>query len=112
VYDASNETLDLVERVEHRHTGIIGQRTPADFKVNKIKSDRELRRNPNYVPEFVNYPIKITNIPVELSEEDIAKAEEMIGNGFAKDIGECLRVALMMWYSRNRTSKASGRLRY
>jgi uncharacterized protein len=112
VYEASNETLQLVEGVERRHTGIIGQRTPADFKVNKIKSDRELHRNPNYVPEFVNYPIKITKIPVELSEEDIAKAEEMVNNGFARDVGECLRVTLMMWYSRNRTSKASGRLRY
>lgn len=112
VYGSSNETLQLVERVERRHTGITGQRTPADFKVNKIKSDRELHRNPNYVPEFVNYPIKVRNIPVELGEADLAKAEEMVANGLAKDIGECLRVALMMWYSRNRTAKASGRLRY
>ncbi|HSE90386.1 MAG TPA: urea carboxylase-associated family protein [Candidatus Binatia bacterium] len=112
VYGSSNETLQLVERVERRHTGITGQRTPADFKVNKIKSDRELRRNPNYVSEFVNYPIKVRNIPVELGEADLAKAEEMVANGLAKDIGECLRVALMMWYSRNRTAKASGRLRY
>jgi uncharacterized protein YcgI (DUF1989 family) len=112
VYGASAETLEIVENIESRYSGIPGQRTPADFKVHKIKSDRELGRNPNYIPEFINYPLKATPIPVELSEEDFAKAEAMVVKGFAKDVGECLRVALMMWYARNRTPKASGRLRY
>ena len=112
VYGASEETLQIVESIESRHTGISGQRTPADFKVNKIKSDRELRRNPNYVPEFINYPLKTRPIRVELDQKDFAKAEAMVAKGFAKDISEGLRVALMMWYSRNRTAKASGRLRY
>jgi uncharacterized protein len=112
VYGASDETLRRVEGIERRYSGIPGQRTPADFKVNKIKSDRELRRNPNYKPEFINYPLKATPIRVEISEEDFAKAEAMVANGFAKDVAECLRVAFMMWYVRNRTPKASGRLRY
>jgi hypothetical protein len=112
VYGASDETLHMVENIESRYSGIPGQRTAGDFKVNKIKGDRELRRNPNYVPEFINYPLKPTPIRVELSEEDFAKAEAMVGKGFAKDVSECLRVAFMMWYARNRTAKASGRLRY
>jgi uncharacterized protein len=112
VYGASDETLQIVESIESRHSGIPGQRTPADFKVKKIKGDRELRRNPNYVPEFINYPLQVTPISVDVSEEDFAKAEAMVAEGFAKDVGECLRVALMMWYARNRTPKASGRLRY
>ena len=112
IYHASDETLHLVESIESRHNGIPGQRTPVDFKVNKIKSDRELHQNPNYVPEFINYPLKTRAIPVELNEEDLAKAEAMVAKGFAKNVAECLRVALMMWYARNRTAKASGRLRY
>jgi len=112
VYGASEETLQIIENIESRYSGIPGQRTPADFKVNKIKSDRELHRNPNYVPEFINYPLKTRPIRVELDDNDFAKAEAMVAKGFAKDVSECLRVALMMWYSRNRTAKASGRLRY
>ena len=112
VYGASEETLQIVESIESRHTGTPGQRMPADFKVNKIKSDRELRRNPNYVPEFINYPLKTRPIGVELDQNDFAKAKTMVAKGFARDVSECLRVALMMWYSRNRTAKASGRLRY
>ena len=57
VFEASDETLARVKEIERQNTGFKGQRTPDEFKVNKIKADRELRRNPNYVPEFVNYPI-------------------------------------------------------
>src|SRR6476646_11154433 len=36
------------------------QRSPADFKIKSIKADRELRRDPSYLPEFTNVPIRIT----------------------------------------------------
>ncbi len=112
VYGSSQETLQMAEDIEWRNTGFKGQRTPADFKVCKIKADRELHRNPNYVPEFVNYPITLRAIPVELNEEELAKAEQMVAKGFAKNVGECIRVAVMMWYARNRMPSAGGRLRY
>jgi hypothetical protein len=79
-----------------------GQRTPDGFKVNKIKADRELRRNPNYVPEFVNYPIETKPIPVSLSAEDLSKAKQLVDAGVGKDIAEVIRIGVMLWYMKNR----------
>lgn len=111
VYDASPETLRLVEDIERRHTGFKGQRAPADFKVNKIKADRELRRNPDYVPEFVNFPIVAKAIPVQLSQEEFAKAQELVNRGLGKDAGEVIRIAMMLWYIRNREPSPATRFR-
>ena len=111
VYDASQETLRLVEDIERRHSGLKGQRTPADFKVNKIKADRELQRNPNYVPEFINYPIALKAIRVELSQEEFAKAQELVTKDLGKDVGEVIRIAVMLWYIRNREPNRGGRFR-
>ena len=100
-----------MEDIERRHSGLKGQRTPADFKVNKIKSDRELRRNPSYVPEFINYPIALKAIRVELSQEEFAKAQELVTKDLGKDVGEVIRIAVMLWYLRNREPNRGGRFR-
>ena len=111
VYDASQETLALAENIERRNSGFRGQRTPAEFKVNKIKADRELRRNPNYVPEFVNYPITSKPIPVELSKEELAQAGQLVAAGLGKDVAEVIRIAVMLWYMKNREPGRGGRFR-
>ncbi|OGQ74551.1 MAG: hypothetical protein A3G40_02365 [Deltaproteobacteria bacterium RIFCSPLOWO2_12_FULL_57_22] len=111
VYDASEETLRLVEDVERRQTGFKGQRTSADFKVNKIKADRELRPNPNYVPEFVNYPITLKAVRVPLGREELAKAQELVAGGLGKDLGEVVRIGVMLWYGKNREPARGGRFR-
>ena len=43
-----------------------------DFRNAVIKADRELRRDPAYRSEFPNTPIRITELPVALSEEELA----------------------------------------
>jgi uncharacterized protein YcgI (DUF1989 family) len=102
VFDASDETLARVEEVERHNTGFQGQRTPDEFKVNKIKADRELRRNPNYVPEFVNYPITTKRIQVPLSAEELAKTNQLLEVGLGKDVAEVIRIGVILWYMRNR----------
>jgi len=111
VYDASDETLTQVKEIERRNTGFKGQRTPDDFKVNKIKGDRELHRNPNYVPEFVNYPITVKPIQVSLDAEELAKAKRLVAVGLGKDVAEVVRTGVMLWYMRNREPGQGGRLR-
>jgi hypothetical protein len=111
VYEASDETRAQVAEVERQHTGFKGQRTPAEFKVNKIKADRELRRNPNYVPEFVNYPITTKPIQVSLNTEQLAKAKKLVGSGLGNDVAEVIRTGVMLWYMRNREPGRGGRVR-
>ena len=109
VYAASQETLARVEEIERRHLGLKAQKTPDQFKVSKIKTDRELRRNPNYVPEFVNYPITSKSIPVSLNGEPLEKAKRLVEVGFGKDVAEVIRIAVMLWYTANREPTRGGR---
>jgi hypothetical protein len=51
---------------------LASQRTPKDFRNPIIKTDRPLRRDPAYKPEFPNTPIRITDLPVALSAEELA----------------------------------------
>jgi len=51
---------------------LASQRTPKDFKNSAIKSDRPLRRDPAYKPEFPNTPIVVTELPVPLTPEEVA----------------------------------------
>lgn len=112
VYGCSEETLHLAEGIGRANSGSIGQRTAADFKVGRIKADRELVPNPSYVPSFVNYPMGIRPIQIDLTEEEVAKAQELVRKGFGNDVGDAVRRAMMLWYHRNREPRASGRLRY
>jgi hypothetical protein len=102
VFEASDETLARVKEIERNNTGFKGQRTPEEFKVNKIKPDRELRHNPSYVPEFVNYPITNSSIQVPLSAEEVAKTNKLVAAGLGKDAGEVIRIGVVLWYMRNR----------
>jgi len=111
VYGASNETLAQVKEIEREHTGFKGQRTPAEFKVSRIKADRELRRNPDYIPEFVNYPITTKSIQVPLTEDELARAEKLVTAGLGKDVAEVIRTGVMLWYMRNREPSRGGRFR-
>jgi hypothetical protein len=43
------------------------QRTPKDFRNPTIKTDRRLNRDSSYVAEFVNTPIRLEDVAIELS---------------------------------------------
>jgi len=102
VFGASDETLARVKEIDRQNTGFKGQRTPDEFKVNKIKANRELRRNPSYVPEFVNYPITNKSIQVPLSTDELAKTNQLVTAGLGKDAGEVIRIGVILSYMRNR----------
>ena len=102
VFEAADETLARVKEIERQNTGFKGQRTPDEFKVNKIKADRELRRNQSYVPEFVNYPIINKSIQVPLSTDELAKTNQLVTAGLGKDAAEVIRIGVILWYMKNR----------
>jgi hypothetical protein len=78
---------------------LASQRTPKDFRNPTIKSDRPLRRDPTYQPEFPNTPIRITELPVTLSEDEVAlfdavKRVDIYGD----DDAAALRDLLFSWW--------------
>jgi uncharacterized protein len=75
------------------------QRSPVDFKVKNIKADRELYRDPSYRPEFVNVPLQIDELEVELSPAEIAWVEQLKASGKYGDTdAEVLRYVFFTWW--------------
>ena len=78
---------------------LASQRTPKDFRNPKIKTDRPLRRDPDYKPEFPNTPIDVTELPIALSAEELAafhavKRTDIYGD----DDAAALRDLLFSWW--------------
>ncbi|WP_454620254.1 DUF1989 domain-containing protein [Bradyrhizobium cenepequi] len=78
---------------------LASQRTPKDFRNPVIKSDRALRRDPDYRPEFPNTPIVLTELPVALTADEVAlfnavKLTEIYG----EDDAAALRDILFSWW--------------
>src|SRR5205807_6616260 len=63
IFEPSEEALAAVPEFPNVGT----QRTPAHFKIKNIKADRALRRDPDYMPEFTNVPIRTTELAVALN---------------------------------------------
>ncbi len=75
------------------------QRTPADFKVPAIKADRELRPDPRYRPEFVNVPLKVSDVDVRLDPEERDMLRRLKATGrFGETDGEVLRHVFFSWW--------------
>jgi uncharacterized protein len=62
-----------------------------------IKTDRELIRDPSYVAEFVNTPIKLEDVAVELSDEEAAMLDRLRLPVYGADDGAGLRDVLFTW---------------
>jgi hypothetical protein len=78
---------------------LASQRTPKDFRNPAIKSDRPLRRDPAYKPEFPNTPIVVTELPISLAPDEIAmfnavKRADIYGD----DDAAALRDLLFSWW--------------
>ena len=75
------------------------QRTPADFKVTAIKADRELRRDPHYRPEFVNVPLRVSEVDVRLDPDELQALRRLKATGrFGETDGEVLRHVFFSWW--------------
>jgi uncharacterized protein len=78
---------------------LASQRTPKDFRNPTIKTDRPLRRDPAYKPEFPNTPIVVTELPIALTPEELAdfnavKRTDIYGD----DDAAALRDLLFSWW--------------
>lgn len=91
------EMARFSDRPEMR--GFASQRTPADFAQPHIKADRPLRRDPAYVPDFTNVPITVTDVPVELNDDEARMLAELVEAGSpGADDAEALRYIVHSWW--------------
>jgi hypothetical protein len=78
------------------------QRDPSMFRNSRIKGDRELRRDPAYVPEFTNVPIREADVPVDLSDEELRSLSGLRATGlYGSTDGDTLRYVLFSWWIEN-----------
>lgn len=75
------------------------QRTPADFKVSTIKTDRPLRRDPSYQAQFTNVPLLKSAIEIDLTEAEYARLQSAgLSEYYGDQDGDALRDLLFSWW--------------
>ena len=95
IFKATPEDLAKVPKVPGPWKS---QRTPRDFKIQKIKAERELRRDPSYQPEFTNTPILYQELPIELTAAEVALLESVRLPVYGIDDGAALRDVVFNWW--------------
>jgi uncharacterized protein YcgI (DUF1989 family) len=77
------------------------QRTPESFLQSKIKADRPLRRDPNYVPAFQNYPLRENVVELTLDEAEYQLlGRSQLQEYYGDDAAATLRDVLFSWWER------------
>ena len=88
------------------------QRTPKDFRNPTIKTDRRLSRDSSDVAEFVNTPIRLEDVAIELSDEEAQMLDGLRLPVYGTDDGAALRDILFTWWEQKFLGAAeSGRWR-
>ena len=104
IYEATPDELAAVPK-----TPILrSQRTPADFRQPAIKADRELYRDPTYVPAFTNVPIRTEELEVELSADEAALFDSLRLPLYGDDEGAALRDLIFTWWENRFLAANSG----
>ena len=103
VRDETETTRRVTDQLLEKHTGFINQRRPEQFKVPHRDTDRACRRDPDYTPEYVNFPLRVEDLEIDLSEADMANLAALIRRGQGADVEDAFRSAVMTWHARHRT---------
>jgi uncharacterized protein len=103
VFEPSTQALRAVED-DNARMRLKNHRTVDDFVVKEILATRELMADPNYKPNFVNYPLQFTSVQVELTELEHKQLQRLRFADYQDD-EEIIREAVMRWMFRNRTRR-------
>jgi|SRR5579875_2061129 len=105
ILDSSDDSLNLVAKINARSGRYRNQkRTLKDFKVQEILTRRELRPDKNFSPSFINYPLKIQEIDIELTEQERDLIRKLVSQNYGTDEGDVVRRAVMTWYNEHMAS--------
>jgi uncharacterized protein YcgI (DUF1989 family) len=75
------------------------QRDPSQFRIASIKADRELARDPHYVPDFTNYPLVIQDVPVAIDDDRLKRLDALVRSGeLGSSREDVLRYVFFSWW--------------
>jgi uncharacterized protein YcgI (DUF1989 family) len=75
------------------------QRTIDQFRQPRIRTERELRRDPDYKPAFPRTPIVYDVVPVGLAPESLELFEGLWRRDLYTDEGDALRDVVFSWWA-------------
>jgi hypothetical protein len=101
--DATEKTREITATLREKHTGFLNQRTADQFKVKHKQTDRACRKDPDYVPEYVNFPLQVQEMTIPMTEADMANLQALIRRNQGSDPEDAFRSAVMTWHARHRT---------
>jgi len=105
VFEATPEDLARVPALP----ALASQRTPKDFRNATIKADRELRRDAAYEPSFLNTPLTVTEVAVELDDDDLALLRTYEHAPLYRgDPGATLRDIFFSWWEQQYVTSPNG----
>lgn len=97
VFEASPDTVELTDRAEERWGRMASQDKEADLASTPVLASRELRRDPDYEPNFRPAP-EIVEVEVALTAEERELVRGLRETGlYGETDGEVLRAAFMRW---------------
>lgn len=101
VFEPSAENNELVQEYLDRYD-FKCRKTVEDFRIKEIRCERELKPIPAYKPNFINYPLEIHGITVELTDADYKQVQRLKWRGLGVDDEDAIRSAVMDWCYKNR----------
>ncbi len=101
IFESSEETRELVPEYLRR-CNFKSRETVEDFHIKEIRCERELKPIPGYKPNFINYPLRIHEFTLELTDEDYKQVQQLKRCGLGEDDENAIRSAVMDWCAKNR----------
>ena len=103
VFEGSDATNELVDRVEGRWGRMESQDSEEHMASTPVLSSRALKRDPDYVPRYLPVP-ETVKLEVELGPEETTVVDGLVRTGvYGANEGEALRAAFMRWCNLNLT---------
>jgi uncharacterized protein YcgI (DUF1989 family) len=102
IFEASDESKKLAENYLHLYK--MKRQTVQDFHIKDIRTERELKPIPGYKPNFINFPLKIQEVEVELTDKDYDQVQRLKMRHLGEDDEDAIRASVMEWCHKNRTS--------
>jgi hypothetical protein len=103
VFESSKATRALVDDFNAK-LKLRNHRTVREFPVKEILATRELKAVPGYKPKFINYPLRFSEVEIELTPKEYDQLQRLRFADYQRD-DEILREAVMRWVFKNRTRR-------
>ena len=112
VFEPSEETATLVDRIEERWGRLEAQVSTADLAGVPVHAERELTADPDYVPAYRPAPARAT-IELQLDEGERELVGGLIATGvYGETEGEAIRAGFMRWCNSHLTRIRRAKLEF